>query len=337
MRRKVVTVMLLGLAALTAADRAEAQVDRDWALKLFDKLEHDFGVVPSNADLKYRLKITNPYKQRVHIASVVPNCNCTAGKPTKDTLESEETAWLDLSMDTRRFRQLKEVTLTVTFDQPLVSAVQIRVKAFITPDVALNPGALEFRGIAKGLDHQLKMGIVYNGHGQTVIKQAACKNPHVDVKLNLVRQEFSSLVYELVATVKGTAPLGNIRDQVMLATTDPNNPQIPVLLEAQVEPEFVVTPDIVSFKNLAPGKRDTIYVTVHGKRPFAIEKIESEKTAGTFETSLPAGMQKVHRLPLTLIAPDEPGVVADEFTLTIKGSAEPVTFKAKGKVVPAGG
>jgi hypothetical protein len=57
MCRKVVTVMLLGiLAALTAADRAHAQ-DRDWALKVFEKLEHDFGAVPSNADMKYRLKI----------------------------------------------------------------------------------------------------------------------------------------------------------------------------------------------------------------------------------------------------------------------------------------
>ena len=339
MRLKVVIVILLGLAALATADRAGAQ-DPLWAHKMFEKLDHDFGVVPSNADLKYRLKITNLYKQTVHISNVTSTCGCTAGKPTKDTLESEEVAWLDLSMDTRRFRGLKETKVIVTFNQPIIATVEIPIKAFINPDVILSPpGALEFGGIAKGVDQQLKMSVVYNGRGQSVIKEAVCKNPHVAVKLNLARQEPFSLTYELVAIVKGTAPLGDLRDQVRLVTTDANNSQIPVLIEARVEPEFVVTPDIVSFGNLAPGERKTITIFVRStsKKPFAIEKIESEKTAGTFETRIPTDMKSVHQLPLTLIAPKEAGAVSDEFTLTIVGSTEPVAFKAGGKVLVAAG
>ncbi len=336
MRLKVVCVILLGLAALAAADRAGAQ-DPQWAHKMFDKVDHDFGIVPSNADLKYRLKITNKYQQTVHIASVQSSCGCTAGKPSKDTLASEEVAWLDLSMDTRRFRGHKETTVTVTFDQPLFAQVQIPVKAFINPDVILNPGALEFRGIPKGIDNHLKMVVVYNGRGQSIIKEAVCKNPNVAVKLNLVRQEPFSVTYELHVTVKGTTPLGDLRDQVMLVTTDPNNPQIPVLIEARVEPEFVVSPEVVSFGNMAPGERKTIEIFVRNirKQPFAIEKIESEKTAGTFETRIPTDTKELHRLPLTLIAPKEAGPVSDEFSVTITGRSEHVTFKAYGKVQAA--
>ena len=129
--------------------------------------------------------------------------------------------------------------------------------------------------------------------------------------------------------------MGDLRDQVTLLTTDPNNPQIPVLVEARIEPEFVVTPDVVSFGNMLPGERKEIRIVVRGKKPFAIEKIESEKTAGTFETRIPTDTKPVHVLPLTLIAPKEAGAVSDEFSVTITGSTEHVTFKAFGKVQAA--
>jgi len=41
-------------------------------------------------------------------------------------------------------------------------------------------------------------------------------------------------------------------------------------------------------------------------------------------------------LPLTVIAPDEPGTLTEEFTVTIAGRSEPVTFKAYGKIVAGG-
>jgi Protein of unknown function (DUF1573) len=335
MRRNVVTLLLLGVIAWVGSSRALAQ-DPHWAEKMFERLDQDFGVVPSNADLKARIKITNPHKFTVQISDVRSTCGCTVGKPSTNVLESEQVAWLDVSMDTRRFRGHKEITVLVSISHPVPATVPVRVKAFISSDVALNPGALEFREIPKGIDHQFKMLIDYNGHGQTVIKEAVCKNPHVDVKLNLVRQNSFVLTYELIATLKGTAPIGEFRDQVRLVTTDPNNPQIPVLIEAKIEPEFSVTPEIVSFDRLVPGERKTINVLVRGRKPFMIQNIESEKTAGTFETQIPSDMQKIHRLPLTLIAPSELGTITEEFTVTIKGVAEPVTFKAIGKIVAPG-
>lgn len=343
MRLQRVCVLALGLAWLVlggpfvCGNRAAAQ-DPQWAHKMFDKLEHDFGMVPSNADLKYRLKITNKYQQTVHIAGVASSCGCTAGKPSKDTLASEETAYLDLTMDTRRFRQLKETTVTVTFDQPIYAQVQIPVKAFINPDVLINPGAAEFGGIAKGADRLLRLVVIYNGRGISTIKDVVCKNPNVAAKLVEVRRDAFTVHYELHVTIKATAPLGELREQVTLVTDDPNNRNIPVLVEARIEPEFVVTPELISFGTVLPGERKimNIYIRSSKKQPFAIEKIESEKTAGVFETRIPKEAKEIHVLPLTFIAPKEAGPVNEEFTLTISGSAEPVTFKAYGKVVAGG-
>jgi hypothetical protein len=89
---------------------------------------------------------------------------------------------------------------------------------------------------------------------------------------------------------------------------------------------------------LSPGERKTVNVVVRGKKAFAIEKIESEKTAGMFEVRLPQGSKlgNTYVLPLTVIAPSEPGTLSEEFTVTIAGSSEPVTFKAYGKIVAGG-
>ena len=35
---------------------------------------------------------------------------------------------------------------------------------------------------------------------------------------------------------------------------------IPVLVSARIEPEFVINPDIVSFGNLKPGEKKTVNV-----------------------------------------------------------------------------
>src|SRR5262249_45979840 len=111
------------------------------------------------------------------------------------------------------------------------------------------------------------------------------------------------------------------------------NPSIPVLVEARVEPEFSISPDLVPFGTLAPGERKTLNIVARGKRPFTIEKIESERTAGVFEVRLPKDSKTIHVLPLTMIGPAEPGTVSEEFTVTLGGTPDPVTFKVFGKVV----
>jgi hypothetical protein len=331
MRMQMFQSVVLGSAMLAAGAGAYAQ-DPQWAAKMFDKLDQDFGVVPSGADLKYRLKITNKYQQTVHIAGVASSCGCTAAKPARDTLASEESTYLEISMDTRRFVHLKETFLTVTFDQPLFAQVRIPVKAFINPDVLLNPGAAEFGGIPKGAEALRRIAITYVWRGKS-IRDAVCKNPNVLPKLVEVRRDAAAVHYELHVTIKATAPLGELREQVTLVTDDPANPSIPVLVEARVEADYAVSPEVVSFGALAPGERKTINIVVRGKKAFTIEKIESEKSAGTFEVRLPKETKPIHVLPLTINAPKEPGSLTEEFTVTIGGSSEPVTFKAYAKIV----
>ena len=51
-----------------------------------------------------------------------------------------------------------------------------------------------------------------------------------------------------------------------------------------------------------------------------------------FKIKCPEAAAAVHMVPLTLTPPAEPGLFEEEFVLKIDGRAQPVTFKAKGRI-----
>jgi hypothetical protein len=300
---------------------------------MFEKREHDFGTVAKGADARYRVQIKNLYKQSVHIASVTTTCGCTAAKPSKDTLASLETAFIEVVMDTRKFSHQKDSSVTVVIDQPLHAEVRIPIHAYIRTDVVLTPGGAEFPPVTQGEDKEMKIDVAYAGRGNWKIKDVISKNPNISAKVVETRRDSSNVNYSLRVTVKGTAPLGDLRDQLTLVTDDAGSPNIPVLVSAKIQSEFVVNPDIVTFGNLTPGQQKKVTVIIHSNKQFAIEKIESEKTSGTFEVQLPKDAKKTHAFALIFNAPNEPGAVDELISVTIAGRDEPVTFKARGKVV----
>jgi hypothetical protein len=333
MKIKTMQMMLLaGLIVGLGGIEAHAQ---EWAEKMFDKLNHDFGVVARGADARYRLKLTNKYQPAVHIASVTTSCGCTAAKPSQDTLASLESAYIEITMDTRKFQHEKNSSVTIVIDQPLHAEVRIPIKAYIRTDVVLTPGGAEFGAVAKGTDWERTIAVAYAGRGDWKIKEVVSKNPNVTAKVVETRRDASNVSYDLKVTLKGAAPVGELRDQLTLVTTDVSNPYIPVLVAGRLEMEYTVNPQTVTFGTLNPGEHKSVNVVVRGRKPFLIEKIESDKTAGMFEVRLPTEAKTMHLLPLTMIAPSEAGTVSEDFTVTISGNSEPLTFKAFGKVAAA--
>lgn len=332
MKSKTVQQVFWGLAVLGSATFLQAQ-DSAWADKMFEKLELDFGVVAKGAETKMRVAFTNKYIQTVHISSATTACGCFHAKPSKDTIASRETAYIEVTVDTVKFEKQRDSSMTIRFDQPVFAEVRIPLKGYIRTDVVLTPGAAQFGPVAKGKDVDRRISVAYAGRDNWTIKDIISKNKNVVATATQTSRGNGRVNYDLVVKLKSGAPQGDLREQVTLVTDDPGNPYIPVLVEGRVEAEYTVYPELVSFGNLAPGDRKTLNIVVRGRKPFAIDKIESEKSAGTFEIRLPQEAKETHVLPLTLIAPSEAGTLTEEFTVTINGSSEPVTFKAYGKIV----
>jgi len=323
--------LLCAATLLLGAGQTFAQ-DAGWANQLFEVPRHDFGVVAKGADVKYRLKLTNPHNFAVHIANVTTSCGCASAKPPANTtINPRETAYIDVSMDTIRFEHQKNSNVIVMFDAPWVQDVRIPVAAYIRADVVLTPGSAEFGSVPMGSQPQRKIMIQYAGRHEWSVRDVINKSQNLDVKLTETGRGGGRVTYELLVTLRSSAPMGEFRNQVTLVTDDASNPYLPVLVDGRVEAEFT-TQEVVSFGMLNPGEKKTVNVVIRGKKPFVVEKIESEKTAGTFEVRLPQEAKVVQVLPLTVNAPNEPGRLDELFTVTINGIPEPVQFRAYGQV-----
>lgn len=326
--RTLIGLTLVGIWAGTA----QAQENLNWAEKMFNKRSHDFGVVARGADVSYRFKITNLYKETVHISNVRTTCGCSAASPTKTTLKSREAAYVEVTMDTRKFMREKDSNVIVTFDAPLREEVRIPIKAYIRTDVVMKPGGAKFGDVVLGKGAEKKIDVAYAGRNDWKIRDIRSKSKHLEAAIAETTRQGGRVNYQLTVRVKSSAPAGPFREQITLVTNDAKNPYVPVLVDGIVESDITVTPSVVSLGMMTPGKSKTVNVVLRGKKPFQIEKIECDSKSETFKIESPSDRKIVHVLPLTVVPPEKSGTLNEEFTVTIAGRPQPVTFKAYGKI-----
>lgn len=317
----------LGLALLVQPASAQ-----EWARKMFEETSYDFGKVARGADVSHRFKITNKYKETVHISNVRTTCGCSIPKqPEVTTLRSRESTYVEVTLNTRKFTHKKESNLIVTFDKPFYAEVKIPLEAYIRTDVVLTPGGANFGAVDLGAGAKTTIDVAYAGRNDWKLKDIKIANENLDAKIKEISRGGGRVQYEIAMYLKPSAPKGALREQVMLVTDDAN-PHVPMLVTARVEADITVATPDVSMGTVVPGNDKTVNVVIRGKKAFSIDKVECESDRELFKVRLPTTPRKVHIIPLTFMPPKDPGPFSETFTVTIAGRPEPVTFKAHGTI-----
>ena len=76
------------LATLIIVGTCQTATAKEWARKMFQDTNHDFGVLAKGAKAEFDFQLKNIYKEEVHIASVRTSCSCTTPVVTKQTLKT---------------------------------------------------------------------------------------------------------------------------------------------------------------------------------------------------------------------------------------------------------
>jgi len=331
LQRSLLAVLLILSSAITA----RAQDPYEWAKKMFDTTEHNFGTVAKGTEVTHHFKVTNLYAQDMHIASVTTSCGCTAPRFDQTPVKSREATYIDISMDTNRFQHEKSSNVTVTFDQPMYATVVIPVKVYIRTDVALTPGSVNFGAVDLGQAQERKVELLYTGDEGWKITSVVANDPHIKAQVKETTRGNGQVGYDLIVALSPKTPVGNLREQLMMVTNDQAG-QIPVLVQARVEADVTVTPSVVQLGSVAPGSEKVKTVILRGRNAFVIDKVECESAHGIFKMpQLNKDAKTVHVLPLTFTAPKEAGPLSEKFIVTIAGRPEPITFTAQGTIETA--
>lgn len=335
-RRQFLSGTAATVASVALAPGLVVAQESDWAVKMFEKTTHDFGVVARGSDTTYRLKLKNIYEQDVHISEVSTTCGCSAGKPGQETLGSLEETYIEITMDTRKFMRRKDSNVIVTFDKPVYGRVQIPITAYIRTDVVIEPGSAQFGTVDREEKNEKILKVAYAGRQNWQIRKVETGHKFIEAKAIETSREGGYVNYDLAVTLSKDIPFGQLRHFIKLVTDDTKNPDVPLLIEADVKPDIVVNPSIVSLGTMTPGQKKTVNVVLKGKKPFEVSGVTCEKAEDVFAVRLPKVASPVHVIPLTITAPAKTGKLDEELRVRIPGREAPVTFRAYGQVSEPG-
>lgn len=282
MKSKIVVSFALLLTSLSGG--ADAQ---EWAQKMFNKLNHDFGAVARGADTVYKFEVTNLYKQTMNIVGVRTSCGCTTPTIENNTIETHGKAYIVCRFNTHlNHVGQKGATVTVTFGAPYPAEVQLRVSGYIRGDVVFTPGAVEFGEVDEGQGRTQEIDVTYAGRETWEIIDVTNDNSNFEVELKETGRGRGRVGYKLLVRLNEDLPVGYVKDQLTIVTNDhrAEHQRIPLFVAGKIRPEFSVTPENLVLGKIKPGEVVTRRIVVRGKEPFKIVDVDCGDDCFEFKT-----------------------------------------------------
>lgn len=280
---------------------------------MFDSTSHDFQTVARGAKAVHRFKVKNLYEEDVHISGVRSSCGCTTPQIVKPDLKTFEVGEIIAEFNTRAFMGFRSATVTVNFDRPFPSEVQLQVSGFIRSDVVLQPGSVDLGSIDFGTGAEKKISVTYAGRDDWKIVDAKTANPHFEVELIPTVRGGGRVAYDMVVRLMKDAPPGYIKDQLILVTNDGKGTELPVDIEGRVISAFTVSPASLFMGVVQTGQRVTKQLVVRGKKPFRITSVQCKDK--NFSIEPPAESKAVHLVPVIYTAGDKPGKITQQISI----------------------
>jgi len=281
--------LLVMLICLYFAPAAGAD---DWAKKMFPVTKHDFRTVGRGASAEYRFEFTNPYKEDVRIASVRTSCGCTTPTFSNELVKSRATSAVIAKFNTETHIGDKAAVLTVVFDKPYYSEVQLLVSGHIRTDVTFSPPEVNFGEMLAGQIKRQEVVVTHTGASNWEIKDVRSLCSDLTVGLQAAERGPSMVRYRMIIGTKDTLPEGEIRERLTLITNDQRFPTIDMAVTGRVRPSLEVSPASVGLGTIASGSRTEKRLVVRAEQDFTIRKVTSADPRFSFE--VPEGSKKLH-------------------------------------------
>lgn len=327
MARSAIVVVLMLLGGNSAFGQA-------WAVKMFDETRHDFGTVARGAKTQHSFKFKNLYEEDVHVASVRSSCGCTTPVITKADLKTFEAGEIVAEFNTRTFLGQKNATLTVLFDKPFVAEVQLHVAGLIRGDVVLTPGAIDVGTVEVGTAAEKRVAVTHAGRGDWQIVDVKAVNPYFQVELFELGRSRTKVSYEVLFRLTSGAPVGYVRDQLLLVTSDPQAPEIAIEVEGRVASTVSVSPASLFMGVVKPGQKVSKQLVVRSRKPFRITEIKCHDKSFEIQTSSQA--KTVHLLPVKFTAGDHEGKITEHIQIATDQGDSVAEFTAYAQVIKGG-
>ncbi|HMO34557.1 MAG TPA: DUF1573 domain-containing protein [Gemmatales bacterium] len=262
--------------------------------KMFGEMKHDFGVVPRGSQLHHRFQWRNTSDKPLELVEYQRSCGCTTVSITPRVVEPGAIGVIDMLMDTKPFAGEKTVNLNLVFGPSKLFSAQYQIKAFSRGDIVYNPGQFQFGVISEGATPTGKLDIEYAGSQDFKITGIAEKPEGLDIPITEAYRRPGAVGYTIAATLGTDVPSGDYKKTIQLRTNDPNNPILPVLVDATIRPSLTVVPDKLFYGTVKAGGMMNRRITLRSTVAFRVLEVEGQGQG--ISVSVPNSTASVHSL-----------------------------------------
>ena len=217
------------LLALALAMSAWAPVSgQEWATRMFEATEHDFGTVARGAKAEYEFVFSNIYLEDVHVAGVRTSCGCTSVRIENASLKTYEkgaiVATLQYPLVPRPARAPRSPSSSTSPSTPRCNCTS---RGYIRSDVVFEPGSVQIGDLEQGTATKQKVTVNYAGRNDWKIVDVRGTNDHLSANLAETGRNAGQVSYEMTVHVDKQLPTGYVNEYLMLVTNDIQATQIP--------------------------------------------------------------------------------------------------------------
>ena len=240
---------------------------------------HDFGSVSQGSKVIHDFVIKNAGTADLVVQRVQPACGCTVSTVMPSTIAPGTSGTIHVEFDTAGFsgEKLKTVRLyTNDIDEP---SSMVTLKGMIEGEVLVEPKRVFLGEIIRGAAVEVPVEIAVRPGSKARISGVKVFSEHVALK----QDQGDEKKRHLIVSLKPGAPLGELRDRVVVTLTNASSSSINIPIWGMISGAVRLKPSSLAFGIMEEGKAlsRTVRVENVGQAPVSIKAVKSNNPAVT--------------------------------------------------------
>lgn len=290
---------------------------------LFEPTTFEFGTLPQRTTGKHSWKVENKGKGPLELWMISSTCSCTLAKfknGERAIVPPGETTEIDLEYETRENNGGYEKGAEIGTNDPDLQSFSLHVRGRVFPAVMAYPGnAINFSDISNDSDDHVGYVALYSKDRPDLkVVKASTSNPEqVTAEWSeLPPEECKQLTIEkgikVTIRVKSGLPLGNFREEVVVTTDHPVQPEVRLPVAGRMTGPITTSPVVLRMHqvNGKTGGRERITVAVRNSRETKFEVVKVPEGLQVEVGPLESSGGRKGRYAISVIVP--PGTPAKE-------------------------
>ena len=236
---------------------------------------YDFGFAGHMKTIKHIFKLKNVGKQPLIIKELKQSCACTAVLLSKKDVLQNETAEIQVKLDTFYHRGRQTASVKVHTNDTHTPIVYFTITGVIAGHARVVPNNLHLKNIQRTEKTQRIIDIYDPGDRRLKVKKVTSSSPYITAKIQPVYEDI--LTAKILVTIKTGIPLGKLDEKLTIVTEGYKHPIIEVLVKGNVVGALNISPSqfFLGFVKKGSVTNRVVRLRNNGAADFKILRIES--------------------------------------------------------------